>query len=177
MIIILEGVNRVGKTTLAQYLQNKYNITYFNDRCFIDNTRSDVSRVMQDIKTATIANFNLLKCLKEDIIVDRFHLTEFVYGYMDRNYYAGYFYDLDAELSKIGAKLILLTDDISEINKRASRNMIQHFTMMNNAFDASLMNKIKYNLGKDDLNKLVEWLGLKPNETKSYEEEQIAIIN
>lgn len=87
MIVILEGPNKCGKTTLAKHLIKNYGFAYFKD------TRIETRELTNEQKKEVIehdieAQANLLKAISKDInlIVDRFHITEYVYGYLYRGY-------------------------------------------------------------------------------------------
>lgn len=70
MKILLEGPDGSGKTTLAGILKQCYNSEYFH------NT------VENDDSMFRLRNSNLTNCLKvnNNIIVDRWNISEFIYG-------------------------------------------------------------------------------------------------
>lgn len=84
MIIIVEGIDRVGKTTLCNMLNEKLGIAVFKD---------DICESMKkkDAETKSIAALNAMKSivnvcssLKANLVIDRFHATEAVYGCINR---------------------------------------------------------------------------------------------
>lgn len=82
MIIIVEGIDRVGKTTLCDKLHNELNIpVYKHIGPFkyknMDND-SETDQLLQLLQ--------MCKLQKSFIIFDRFHLTDYVYGIIERNY-------------------------------------------------------------------------------------------
>lgn len=158
MIIICEGVNRVGKTTVGKMFEQTFGFKYFKDNLI--NELLDINK-QQYTMGSIYGQLNLLLKLKSvNIFVDRFHLTEFVYGVLDRNYKVPYFSDVDEKLAKAGAKLLYMTDDINAINQRAGRDLTQHKVLFDTLFKQSKMDKLEYNL-RDDFNKVAQWLDIK----------------
>lgn len=83
MIILIEGIDRVGKTTLANKLSQsigypilKLNRTILGNKTKIDNEIETYGEILGEIK---VMNF-----LKPNLIIDRFHWTEAVYSYVNR---------------------------------------------------------------------------------------------
>ena len=86
MIIIIEGIDRVGKTTLANKLSSKLNIPVFKKDRLAGNDADDFDMVIANYGNAAglvdMWNWNEFT---QDIIVDRFHWTESVYGKCERH--------------------------------------------------------------------------------------------
>ena len=95
MIVIVEGIDRVGKTTLCDMLVSKLGFTKLKDVWnLITPTQRDETTTVQ--KSIDISNFSLgkidsfLSVLKlannanQNIVVDRLHLTEAVYSLLKR---------------------------------------------------------------------------------------------
>lgn len=83
---------------------------------FIINNRTD-DKEFEDIRTFNyIAGLTTLECIKaiqdenpnNRIILDRFHISELVYGYMYRGYDSTEMMRLDNKLAEMGAKLVFL---------------------------------------------------------------------
>lgn len=95
MIIIIEGIDRIGKTTLANKLSLELNIPIFKkDRICGNNAVDEKTTDYNYGNAAGLVDMWNWKGFKQDIIVDRFHWTESVYGQVDRNlsiskYYMG----------------------------------------------------------------------------------------
>lgn len=85
MIIIIEGIDRVGKTTLANKLSKELNIPVFKKNRMCGNESKDEEAVAFNYGNAAglLDMWNWSK-FNADIIVDRFHWTESVYGQVDR---------------------------------------------------------------------------------------------
>lgn len=84
MFVVVEGIDRVGKTTLCNKLHEKLGLPVFKD---------DVCESMKhkDAETKSIAALNAMKSIinvcksaNVDLVLDRFHATEAVYGCVNR---------------------------------------------------------------------------------------------
>ena len=95
MIIIIEGIDRVGKTTLANKLSLELNIPVFKKARICGNEAKDEEAAAFNYGNAAgIVDIWNWKDFKQDMIVDRFHWTESVYGQVERGlnesrYYMG----------------------------------------------------------------------------------------
>lgn len=102
MIIIVEGIDRVGKTTLCEMIEEYY-ADVMNIRRFKDDTRYVHNYLNEEVNTEknnTIMNM-IEQGVIENIILDRFHMTEFVYGLVERAYKNDNMYDIDRRLADI----------------------------------------------------------------------------
>lgn len=117
MLVIIEGSNKTGKTTgCMEIVKKRKDIFYINNRYVLDLM---VDKIYTDVrkKEAYLSSLSMLSLLDEldkledkIYLLDRFHLSELVYGKVERNYENEYMYKIDDELSKFkNIKLILLT--------------------------------------------------------------------
>ena len=83
-VIIIEGIDRVGKTTLANLIKRKFDAKVFKDKMFVAEDMKD--RILITEKIATIVNMLKLWPIDKMLVIDRFHLSEVVYGDLDREY-------------------------------------------------------------------------------------------
>ncbi len=96
MILIVEGSNKVGKTTFINSLVEKLNrfnnieVEIFNDRPAIDNAKEVTKEMMYKV-----TRDDFIKALKKSLdnvnknyicIFDRSYISEYVYGNIYRNY-------------------------------------------------------------------------------------------
>lgn len=96
MILIVEGSNKVGKTTFINSLVenlNRFNnieVEVFNDRTAIDDAKEVTKEIMYEI-----TRDDFIKALKKSLdnanknyicIFDRSYISEYVYGNIYRNY-------------------------------------------------------------------------------------------
>lgn len=105
MIIIIEGIDRVGKTTLCEMIEEKY-VESVGFRRFRDDTRYVHNHLNREVNTEKINTLqNLLEAgFIHNIILDRYHITEFVYGAIERSYKNIDMYDIDRRLAKLDSK-------------------------------------------------------------------------
>ena len=90
MIIIIEGIDRVGKTTLANIISKHFGIPIFKqERLGGNNSNGDNSSEEYTIlnygRALGLVDFWNSDSFKDDVIVDRFHWTEAVYSKIDRH--------------------------------------------------------------------------------------------
>lgn len=132
MIVVLEGIDRVGKTTLAKKLV-KAGFIYLKDEFVLQSkffsNFNDYSLGKCDSFVAIIKRLN---DEGKNVVIDRLHITELVYGKCKRGTtnQAGCF-ALDMELANLGAILFLVEpSDINISNELAGEDQ----TEMNNLF-------------------------------------------
>lgn len=138
MIIVVEGIDRVGKTTLCKKLSEKTGYPIFkNQPVFREREQSTEIELMNQL--VSIAEYTAV-----DMILDRFHLSEFVYGYINRGYVNGSVMSIDERLSKLGAWLIVVSPtDVKRSSDEHGSSLMEHEKLMNTMFLASKMKKIK----------------------------------
>lgn len=121
MILIVEGSNKVGKTTfinaLIEFERNNGEKVFLYNKRYLKNTeRVSGCFEVSDKDEASIrmlAEINMLTALNQQfpemlIILDRFHLSELVYGKFYRGYVNASMFVIDDILSKQDASLLLL---------------------------------------------------------------------
>lgn len=82
MIIIVEGIDRVGKTTLCNKLSQKFNIPIHKYKGLIKYNKMDNTEETDK----TLGLIQLLKETGSSIIFDRTYFSDFIYGMLERNY-------------------------------------------------------------------------------------------
>lgn len=138
MIVIVEGIDRVGKTTLVKMLE-KAGFTSFKDKFMVHNPGDPVTGGFstevinfKDFSSGKLdTTLRMLKVLNENgqnIVVDRFHLTEFVYGIVEREGTNSQFITaIDKELSRMGAVLVYVRPtNIMWSSDQAGKNLGPH---------------------------------------------------
>ena len=105
MVIIIEGIDRVGKTTLSEMIEERYR-DFMDFIRFRDDTRYVHNHLNKAVNTEKINTLqNLLEAgLVDNIILDRYHITEFVYGAIERSYKNEDMYDIDKRLAELDRK-------------------------------------------------------------------------
>lgn len=146
-IIILEGPDCSGKTTLANELMSKY-----KNHAYIHNAVSD------DIEQLHINAIASAFVLSDDfvVIIDRLHLSEQIYGTIFRNKVAYDTAKIDDKLNSMSNiyKVLCLTDKKSTLEKHKERKNIEMFDNISKVWDAYSKVKgwKKYNWKKDKFN-------------------------
>jgi len=155
MIVVVEGIDRVGKTTLCKRLEDK-GFWYFKDIWNMVPLDSEVSCYVTGKFDSTL---NMLKMLNEknvNVVIDRLHLTEFVYGCCERggsnfNIYR----KVDEFLAALDCMLVLMSPtDVKESSRQHGSSLTMHNRLFNLCFEESKI-KLKYRTMFDGINYLV----------------------
>lgn len=89
MVVIIEGIDRVGKTTLANMISKKYHVPIFKQERIEKGTLTALGKVgnyyENYIRAKSLVEFWNSDSFTQDIIIDRFHWTEAVYSWVDRD--------------------------------------------------------------------------------------------
>lgn len=100
MIIIVEGIDRVGKTTFCNIMKNRYGARIFKGKSYDDEELKDISR--EDLYgIQELGSLESIADSKELIVMDRFHWTEKVYGKVLRGYDSKYTNIIEKEIIEI----------------------------------------------------------------------------
>ena len=164
MKIILEGLDRLGKTTITKELQNKLGFQKLTYHC----TKPDKLRRYTGSAIGCPLNLarqkamyeEMFKVLESDvnIIFDRGHLGETVYSPGLRGYDGGYVFNIEKKYNTEGVRLILLHVDehfeAEDDGKSASAShcvlvSIEEFKRSFNSSSIVDKRMIKVNQGKD----------------------------
>lgn len=119
MLIVLEGTKKSGKTSFANLLRENmhYNVFYLYDRLDLSNkTPLEMKDLAYGYMRGAIA---LAKdILQRDpnaiVLLDRFHLTEWIYGIEERGYNNTSMIEIDEMLLDLGAKGLLFMSDTAD---------------------------------------------------------------
>ena len=144
MIIIVEGIDRVGKTTLCNKISNKFNVPIYKhvgnfEYSNMDNN-NETDKMLQILQVMKLVGSERI------LVLDRFHLTDYVYGILNRNYDKDKakvnFKQIEDFLDKNEAILIMLEPtDISMSSKEHGEDLSNHYNIFLDIFKES---KIKY---------------------------------
>lgn len=147
-IIIVEGIDRVGKTTLCSQIiakQNKYKIVKYDSQIIKCKDRQNDYETDKSLLT-------LEMCKKFDCwaLFDRLHLSDYVYGIVQRNYNKRKAYENFQLIEKYinqnfeNATLILVKPtDIKRSSEEHGRKLSEHEMWFEDIFELSkIKNKI-----------------------------------
>lgn len=126
MIYIVEGSNRVGKTSWIKQNLKKDDI-YIRNRFVLDY----MIDYKHDSLISSLSMIDFMQNLADkdfDVYVDRFHISEIVYGNMFRHYNNEEMYIVDDMLSKIkNLKLIFITSDYYHLDKIKEKERLNEY--------------------------------------------------
>lgn len=142
MVIVVEGIDRVGKTTFVNKLSKRSGIPVFK------HDASSFQYEMMDNENETDKMLQLLEMvemLDGDVIFDRFHMSEFVYGVINR----GYLYEeakqrfktIDEKLASMGAVVCYIKPvDIERSVLEHGRDLKEHSVLFDTLWDGTSCN-------------------------------------
>ena len=155
-MIIVEGIDRVGKTTLVNLLKEKTGWPVLDDSYLYETEDMRKDKRVNVEKIKTIVNF--ARDVSDKFIVDRLHWSEMIYGYCDRGYdNVVPVLDIEDELVKVGAKIILVVPtDIESSSKQHGKDLSKHAKIFEAVFDDSKMKKFRCDY--NTLSDAVRWV-------------------
>lgn len=155
-MIIVEGIDRVGKTTLVNLLKEKTGWPVLDDSYLYETEDMRKDKRVNVEKIKTIVNF--ARDVSDKFIVDRLHWSEMIYGYCDRGYdNVVPVLDVEDELVKVGAKIILVVPtDIESSSKQHGKDLSKHAKIFEAVFDDSKMKKFRCDY--NTLSDAVRWV-------------------
>ena len=141
MIIIIEGIDRVGKTTLAKMLSKELGYTIFKDNPKYNVIYTD--RVINSEKINLLLTFMELGVLN-NVIIDRGHFTEYVYGKIDRHYTNNDVFEFDERLGQIKNLLFIYVkpEDINFSSQLHGSDLTEHDKLMTECIKNSKIKNI-----------------------------------
>jgi hypothetical protein len=132
MIVIVEGIDRVGKTTLCEKL-GSFGFVIFKDAWHVSKAL-DVVEVAAYSLGKLDTSITLLELLDKqgvDVVVDRLHLTELVYGVCEeRGVMAEAVFGIDRMLARMGVMLVCVgPSNIKRSSEEAGKDLYKHAQM------------------------------------------------
>jgi hypothetical protein len=104
-IVIVEGVDRSGKTTVANALSKALNVPVFRNKEFgFENEYHGRGAVYETQKMWLM--LNMVETFDADVIFDRLHLSEYVYGMIERGYINNNVWKIDDRLASLDAIVV-----------------------------------------------------------------------
>ena len=160
MLIIVEGIDRVGKTTLCNMLKDKLGFKIYKHK----NDNFNYSKMDNDNETDKMMQLlDLYEQIGSDvnIVFDRFHWSDFVYGKIERNYNedkaVSNLYKITKRLNDLNALVIFVQPtNINRSSSEHGKSLLLYNYEMEGCFERSDLSKIKTNY--NNLNDVVEFV-------------------
>lgn len=159
MIIIVEGIDRVGKTTLCNKLSGEFGIPIHKYKGIISYDK--MSNAEETDKTLGL--IQLLQETNADIIFDRSYLTDYVYGIIERKYdklpALAHFYMIDEVLENMKDVFLIyvLPVDIKKSNYEHGKDLQKYDDMFYEMFKESKI-KNKYRCTYNSFNMAIDFI-------------------
>ena len=143
-LIILEGIDRVGKTTLAKQIEtfSGYDFKVLKEFPYY----GEFERKIMIEKMCSILSVEEL--CGPNIILDRFHISEFVYGFFDRSTRLDFqtFRNIEKRLNRCKSILVHVEPvDIERSNLEAGRDQSDMLLLFRKLFEMSELKKYSTN--------------------------------
>lgn len=163
MIIILEGLERTGKSTIASIFE-KHGFVNFKDHV---HTRNFTPDHMADRFSAILSFLVSLDKSGIDVVVDRYYFSDYLYGTIKRKYDSScynHIWLIDEVLSHLNTHIIYLKRKIDETYAAVYPDLvsISQINLMNDKFEylidkSYIKDKTTIDISKiDNLDKFVE---------------------
>ena len=125
MILIFEGADLVGKSTLAERMATKYGWRIVKIRWSVAPGGGDEQAETTGIATATI---ELLATLQPDVILDRCYFSMWAYG-LRTDYLPRLIARFDRVSRVVPSRLVLVTASAEELARRYTRQPDLYFSL------------------------------------------------
>lgn len=141
MIIIVEGIDRVGKTTLCNMIEEQTGIKVFKNESFYGKRLGAETEI--ELMNELV---NFIDCVNCDIVLDRFHLSEYVYGVCNRGYNNLDVMEIDEALSKKDCILIYVRPtDLNVSSMMHGESLSSHNVLFECVYNTSKIKKFSCN--------------------------------
>ena len=170
MIVILEGAERTGKSTIARMLEHK-GFIYIKD--VVRPINGDIKFLDVDETTHRIdamLNFIIkLSETNENVVIDRFHISNAVFAenpfYRDDRYVETYVKFYDTILSLLNTKLCLFERSVDEkyLKEHPVLDTIEELEYLVNKFryfydKSEIKDKVVFDIGKDNPEYILDYI-------------------
>lgn len=144
MIIVVEGIDRVGKTTICDKLSNELNIPIYKYNGILDykkmENNQETDKMLQILEMCKITN--------SDIIFDRFYWTDYVYGNIERCYdtfeSSKNITRIEEKLKELDAIIIYVKPtDIKKSSIQHGKDLFQYDKLMDLCYNMCELKKIR----------------------------------
>ena len=182
MVIILEGIDRVGKTTLAAKIAEEINGRIFKAErvegmlCSVnENNAISYGYCMGQVQ---LFNNTYATSHSNHIIIDRFHWTEYVYTKLQRDRYLDDYYlnNIEREMLKCkdGYLIIqMMPIDINVCSRMHGRDLKKHQELFDEIYNNSNLNKYRCTYKSTDL--VIDMIKQTIDDNKNISDSNIAV--
>jgi len=128
IIIILEGPDRAGKSFIGKLFHNIFDIPYYHgERSAM--TREDLkNRSFEAVKIEMLQMYDILRQTGISIVIDRWHLSEFVYGKVfGRQIDENFIWDIDEKFAELGTVIVYVSMPLEALKMRWREEKIIKF--------------------------------------------------
>ena len=161
LIVVVEGLERTGKTTLCKEFE-KRGFVYFKD---FNRINKHICLGMESRLDTTLTFLQNLSENGVNVVVDRLHLSEYSYGKIFRKGYSMNVDYIDNAISKLNSVLIYCKDnDFEEYkNRMLLKYTDKQVDELSNKFEyyfdkSEIKNKFEYEFSKYDVSKYVNYI-------------------
>ena len=127
-VVIVEGIDRVGKTTLINKLKKEVNFVqyefknyfkeYSREKEKLRNTDFDLTRQLESRELLCCLSWlDALKDTDINIVIDRLYLSEYAYGLIYRSYNNTLCAEIDKKIKELGIELLTVIIDPTNIDE------------------------------------------------------------
>lgn len=148
LLIIVEGIDRVGKTTTCNKIKETFGFEIFKEN---NKNKINEESIMFSNYGSMQSIINCYKSFGKNVILDRFHLSEFIYGTLQRNYdkelSKRIFEDIDRNISEIEDAIMIYIKptDIEKSSQMHGKSLHEHDKLFDSLFEKSKIKKIIVN--------------------------------
>lgn len=157
MIIIVEGIDRVGKSTFCKRLNEATGYKVFRDD-FRYFKKEYKDQMVNEEKGNTFVNL-VEQGVVNNAILDRFHWSEFVYGALERGHACGNVFDIERRFANCNEKVIIVLvapTDIAESSNQHGKDLSKHAKLFESLYDQCELES--YKITYKDIPNLVQLL-------------------
>lgn len=144
MIVIVEGIDRVGKSTFCRILQGRgYKLLDSKIHTYQSNVSAEIYDRLQEERTVAQAQLLSLLDKSEKIVIDRFHLSQAVYGLYERGRTTWSHMQLLEEFISHNSILVYIRPtNIDKSSIQHGKDLSKHAEYFDTLYDMSSLNKV-----------------------------------
>lgn len=144
-VIIVEGIDRVGKTTLINKLKEKANFVQYSYKNYFDTTKKEKVRNADPELTKKLETRELISCLSWlealkdtniNIVIDRLYFSEYAYGLVYRGYTNTICAEIDNKIKELGIDLLTVFVNPTNIEESMRQHGDRELLLVQDVFDS-----------------------------------------